>query len=128
MPGLWTHDWIPVSFSLVVDDFGFKYVGEEHALHLLNVLKEHCEVKVDWNGNKYCGINLEWDYKRRQVHLFMQKYVQKVLKHFQHECPTKPQHVPHPHEIPVYGQTKQCAKEEDKSRPLTKGEKCSYKR
>ena len=25
--GLWTHEWRPVSFSLVVDDFGVKYVG-----------------------------------------------------------------------------------------------------
>jgi hypothetical protein len=29
--GLWTHDPRPISFSLVVDDFGVKYVGREHA-------------------------------------------------------------------------------------------------
>jgi hypothetical protein len=29
--GLWTHDTRPISFSLVVDDFGVKYVGREHA-------------------------------------------------------------------------------------------------
>ena len=27
-PGLWTHDTRPISFTLVVDDFGVKYVGE----------------------------------------------------------------------------------------------------
>ena len=37
-PGLWTHEWRPISFSLVVDDFGVKYVGEEHAQHLLQVV------------------------------------------------------------------------------------------
>jgi hypothetical protein len=31
--GLWTHDTRPISFSLVVDDFGVKYVGCEHAEH-----------------------------------------------------------------------------------------------
>ncbi len=30
-PGLWTHEWHPIAFTLVVDDFGVKYVGEEHA-------------------------------------------------------------------------------------------------
>ena len=39
--GLWTHKWRPICFSLVVDDFGVKYVGEEHAQHLLNVLRKH---------------------------------------------------------------------------------------
>jgi hypothetical protein len=28
--GLWTHDTRPISFLLVVDDFGVKYVGREH--------------------------------------------------------------------------------------------------
>jgi hypothetical protein len=31
--GLWTHDTCPISFSLVVDDFGVKYIGREHAEH-----------------------------------------------------------------------------------------------
>ena len=33
--GLWKHDWRPIQFTLVVDDFGVKYVGEEHAEHLV---------------------------------------------------------------------------------------------
>ena len=41
VPGLWTHKTRPISFTLVVDDFGIKYVGKEHAVHLLNILKEH---------------------------------------------------------------------------------------
>ncbi len=31
---LWTHEWHPIAFTLVVIDFGIKYVGEEHAQHL----------------------------------------------------------------------------------------------
>ena len=34
-PGLWQHVTKPVQFSLVVDDFGVKYVGEEHVHHLI---------------------------------------------------------------------------------------------
>ena len=32
-PSLWTHEWRPIRFSLVVDDFGVKYVGKEHVDH-----------------------------------------------------------------------------------------------
>ena len=37
--GLWKHISQPIQFSLVVNNFGIKYVGEEYAQHLLNVLK-----------------------------------------------------------------------------------------
>ena len=33
-PGLWTHEWRPICFTLVVDYFGMKYVGDEHTAHL----------------------------------------------------------------------------------------------
>ena len=29
---LWTHEWRPICFTLVVEDFGVNYVGKEHAL------------------------------------------------------------------------------------------------
>ena len=32
LPGLWKHEWRPVQFALVVNNFGLKYVGEKHAL------------------------------------------------------------------------------------------------
>ncbi len=37
-PGLWKHDTCPISFSLVVNNFGVKYVGEENAQHLLDTV------------------------------------------------------------------------------------------
>ena len=40
MPGLWKHVYFPVSFKLVVDDFGIKYVGKQHKDNLLNELKQ----------------------------------------------------------------------------------------
>jgi hypothetical protein len=60
-PGLWTHSHRPVQFSLVVDDFGVKYVGKQHADHLMNALQENYEVSEDWEGKLYCGITLNWD-------------------------------------------------------------------
>ena len=62
IPGLWTHQLRLISFTLVVDDFGIKYVGQEHAMHLISSLKEHCELSEDWKGTKFIGLTLEWDY------------------------------------------------------------------
>ena len=40
-PGLWRHVSRPISFTLVVDDFGVKYVGEVHPRHLAQALELH---------------------------------------------------------------------------------------
>jgi hypothetical protein len=61
-PGLWAHDTLPVTFSLVVDDFGVKYEGLVHAHHLINALEQHYTVSKYWTGGLYCGITLHWDY------------------------------------------------------------------
>ena len=56
----------PVQFGLVVDDFGIKYIGKEHADHLIRSLRKYYEsVSGDWDGNLYCGITLEWNYTKR---------------------------------------------------------------
>ena len=61
-PGLWTHDTRPISFSLVVDDFGVKYVGEENAQHLLDTVRKYYKCSCDWKGEQYCGLTIKWDY------------------------------------------------------------------
>ena len=38
--GLFTHITRQVAFCLVVDDFGIRYVGTEHADHLIMVLQQ----------------------------------------------------------------------------------------
>ncbi len=47
MPGLWLHKTGPIQFSLVVDDFGVKYVGKENALHLLNTIQKYYKCSCD---------------------------------------------------------------------------------
>ena len=61
-PGLWKHTSISISFTLVVDDFEIKYIGEENENHLLNALKKDYEISEDWEGKLYCGIELNWNY------------------------------------------------------------------
>jgi hypothetical protein len=38
--GLWTHDTRPISFALIVDDFGVKYIGCEDAEHLMACIRK----------------------------------------------------------------------------------------
>ena len=58
-PGLWRHATRPITFSLMVNDVGVKYVGNEHADHLISCLKkETYKLTEDWAGDLYCGILL----------------------------------------------------------------------
>jgi hypothetical protein len=38
-PGLWRHLTRPISFTLIVNDFGVKYVGREHVDHLIKCIR-----------------------------------------------------------------------------------------
>eukprot|EP00804_Cyclotella_cryptica_P014738 CCRYP_021242-RA/>CCRYP_021242-RA protein AED:0.23 eAED:0.23 QI:0/0/0/1/1/1/2/0/599 len=94
-PGLWRHVTWPISFALAVDDFGVKYVGREHAEHLIQVLRENYTMSIDWDGALYCGIHLDWDYNNRTLDISMPRYINKVLQQFQHPIPSPPQHGPY---------------------------------
>jgi hypothetical protein len=62
-PGMWWHKWRPIMFSLVVDNFGVKYVGKEHVDHLIVSVKKHYAFSKGWHGKLYCGIHIQWDYQ-----------------------------------------------------------------
>jgi hypothetical protein len=64
-PGLWLHKTRPIAFSLVLDDFAVKYVGKQHADHLMNALLKTYELTTCWEEKVYSGISLKWDYKNR---------------------------------------------------------------
>jgi hypothetical protein len=55
---------VQLSCTLVVDDFGVKYKGCEHAEHSLNVLKLEYDLKEDWSGSKYVGLDIMFDKQR----------------------------------------------------------------
>ena len=103
-PGLWRHQWRLITFCLVVDDFGVKYVGREHADHLIQCLRNHYkEIDIDWAGKRFCGIHLNWDYINRTCDLSMPGYVDHALHKFQHPTPKKPQDSPYPATVKQYG-------------------------
>jgi hypothetical protein len=88
-----------------VDDFGVKYIGKEHADHLIKAIEKYqlipgdgYEVEVDWVGDLLCGITLDWHYsigdpsntKGRYLVISLYKYMQKIFKKFKHRHPKNP--------------------------------------
>ena len=68
-PGLWRHDYRPISFTLCVDNFDIKYVGRKHAEHLASVLSKYYKCSHDWDGQGYLGMTIDWDYIGQAVRL-----------------------------------------------------------
>ena len=115
VPGLWTYAWRPITFTYCVDDFGINYVSKQHGNHLVYILSEHYTISHDWTGSRYLGINIDWDYMNRDVHLLMISYVRYALKRFQQTCPQIPQDQPYPQVKPTYGAKSQYATNKDDS-------------
>jgi hypothetical protein len=87
--GLFRHRTRPVTFCLTVDDFGIKYVGQEHADHLFKALRKLYTITVDWTGTKYCGLTLAWELQSahmRCLHAWLHSQA----------TPTIPAYCPHP--------------------------------
>ena len=77
-------------------------------MDLKKVLELHYKLTCDWMGMHYIGITLDWDYKKRQVHLSMPNYIKKALEQFQHIAGTL-QQSPYP-SVPIqYGAKNQYA-------------------
>ena len=60
-------------------------------------------MKINWEGSKYIGIDLKWDYTRREVTLSMKGYATRALKQFQHPMPSKHHYGPIKYRPPEYG-------------------------
>ena len=93
--GLWRHKWPPILFSLVVNDFGVKYVRKVHAKNIVTILRKYHTLKTDWEGTLYCRITLKWDYTCHTDDLSMPGYINVVLLKYQHPEPRKSQHAPY---------------------------------
>jgi hypothetical protein len=107
----------------VVDNFGVKYIGGEHAQHLLQTVQKYYMCLFKKEGKRYCGLTIKWDYVDKKVHLLMPSYVEKALKRFQHPPPIVPQDQLHQHVKKIYGAKVQLVKPLHTSPPLNKAGK-----
>ena len=117
-PGLWKHVWRPITFNLVVDDFGIKVEGNNHANHLVSTLKKHCDITVDWKGELFIGIKRKWDYDKRTLDTHIPNFVPKSLHKYQHAKPKRPQHAP-AKAVPIHYGSRIHIEEKDTSTPIS---------
>jgi hypothetical protein len=83
-PGLWYHESQPITFTLLVDDFGVKCVSKDNVNHLITSIKKDYTLTKDWLGDLNCRIQLDWDYGNRTVDISMPGYVKKKLQEYGH--------------------------------------------
>jgi hypothetical protein len=102
-PSLWRHETRPISFTLVVDNFGVKYVNKEDVDHLIASIKTIYSITEDWTGNLYCSIALEWNYKNGHVDISMPRYIRNKLRKYGHTMPKRLQMCPYSPEPKKYG-------------------------
>ncbi len=103
----------------MVDNLRVKYVGKEHADHLISCLqRETYKLTEDWAGDLYCGISLRWDYVRRTLDISMPGYIKKQLLKYNHIM-RRIQNCPYSPEPKRYGADAQSPLPHDDSRRLT---------
>ena len=122
-PCIFRHTERQTAFSLVVDDFGVKFMRrEEDAVHLIETLQKLYEIKVDWSGQKYLGFNIKFSEDRKHVFLDMPEAMPKVHQRFHARIPqNRGAASPAVYTPPAYGKHSQMT-EIDESAPATQAE------
>ena len=122
-PGLWQHNTCPISFSLVVDDFGVKYVGEENAQHLLDTVQKLTNAHATGKVNATADSPLSGTTRAGKSTSPCRGTSKKAspasnTPHWQSDRTQ-----PYPHVKPNYGVKKQYLQEDDDSPALNKAGK-----
>ena len=50
---MWKHKWNPVTFSLLVDGFGVKYVRKQHTYNSIDCIRKYYPDSVNWDESLY---------------------------------------------------------------------------
>ena len=69
--GLWAHKTRKTKFCFCVDDFGVKYFSKDDTKHLLDYLKKHYTISIDWEGQNYLVFKIYWNYSEEYVDISM---------------------------------------------------------
>ena len=69
-----------IRFSLVVDDFAVVWTDKTAMMHLVRTLQMLYQVKVNWAGSKYLGMDIDVDRTDRHVTLSMPGYISRLLQ------------------------------------------------
>jgi hypothetical protein len=55
-PGIWRHHAKKTTFVLCVDGFGVKHFSKSDTHHLIDAIKAHYKLTINWSGSRYCGL------------------------------------------------------------------------
>lgn len=102
-PCLFRHEHLPISFVLVVDDFGIKFRSPTDAQHLLGTLRKLYTITEDWSGTKYVGLTINHNRAQRTLSLSIPGYVQRACLRFGIDTPTTPVSTPMVYVSPKHG-------------------------
>ena len=83
-PSVFRNQSGTIRFSLVVDDFAIVWQDQDSIDHFIKTLTQLYQVKVNWKGTKYLGMNIRINRAKRHVTLTMPGYITKLL---QRVCP-----------------------------------------
>ncbi len=79
-PSLWYHKTCPITFTLIVDNFGVKFIDKADVDHLIASIKMTYILTKDWTGDLYCGTKLGWDYVNWTIDISMPGCIKKNFK------------------------------------------------
>ena len=83
----------------------------------MDALKQDYAISHEWEGTRYLGLTIDWDYDGGEVHISMPDYIKEALTRFKHLQPRQPQDQPHPHVPPNYGAKQQFVETDDNPPP-----------
>jgi len=95
-----------------------KYIGREHAQHLLDTINMLHSTTEDWSGSEFLKLHIDWDHVAGACDISMPGYIERALECFHHPAPTRRQYSPHAWQRPVYGSTTQAPMSPDTTDPL----------
>ena len=79
------------------------------------ILKQYHNIIKDWEGKKYAGINLKWDYNKKICRDTIDGYMLDIRKKDGNPTPKKPQYLPHKQCTINYGANHHMAQPKDNS-------------
>jgi hypothetical protein len=79
-PAVFRNEDGSIRFTLVVDDFAICWTKQESIDHFIRTLSKLYQVKVNWLGTKYLGMDIDINRKKRYVTLSMPGYIDRLLK------------------------------------------------
>ncbi len=70
-------------------------MGLEHFTYLLYILKKFHGIKYNMAGDKFAGMDIEWNYAFCRCRISMPGYISLLLLKYKHPQPAKPQLSPY---------------------------------